>query len=218
MKDAAAIYVVDDDKAVLLSVKAMLSQHGYQAHGYLSAREFLVDAPQDLPGCLVTDLQMPEINGVELQQRLIADHSLLSVVIVTGVADVPTAVSLMERGAVTLLEKPYNHTDLVSAVERGLKMSHERWLKKRGEQSLLDRLASLTDEEQQVMECMLTGQPNKAIAHRLELSMRTVDRRRQAVLEKMGVCTAPELALLLGKLQVTATPFQQGKSGKVRQG
>jgi len=206
MTETIAVYVVDDDEAVLLSVQAMLSQHGYLCHCYLSAEEFLRDAPSDHPGCVITDLQMPAINGVELQQRLLAAQSPLSVVVVTGVADVPTTVSLMERGAVTLLEKPYNHDDLVRAVERGLAVSRERWLQKRNEQSVVDRLATLTDDERRVMECMLTGQPNKAVAHRLELSMRTVDRRRQAVLEKMAVRTAPELALLLGATRLSQLP------------
>ncbi len=202
MTENAAIFVVDDDEAVLLSVKAMLSQHGYQARGYHSAGDFLAEAPIDSPGCVVTDLQMPEISGIELQQRLHVINSLLAVVVVTGVADVPTTVAIMERGAITLLEKPYDHTELVQAVQRGLAISHERWLKKRSKQSVLDQLASLSDDERSVLECMLTGQPNKAIANRLNLSMRTIDRRRQAVLEKMGTHSAPELALLLGKAQV----------------
>ncbi len=215
MTENTTVYVVDDDEAVLLSVQAMLSQHGYLCRCYLSAEEFLRDAPRDSPGCVITDLQMPEVSGVELQQRLLASQSPLSVVVVTGVADVPTTVALMERGAVTLLEKPYNHDDLVRAVERGLAASRERWLKRRDEQSVLDRLASLTEDERRVMECMLTGQPNKAVAHRLELSMRTVDRRRQAVLEKMGVRTAPELALLLGATRLSQLP--SGISANVNQ-
>ena len=168
--------------------------------GYLSAKEFLADAPSDRPGCVITDLQMPGVSGVELQQRLLDANSFLAVVVVTGVADVPTTVALMEKGAVTLLEKPYDHNKLVIAVERGLSRSRERWLQAHDEQSARERLELLSKEERRVMDCMLTGQPNKAIAHRLGLSMRTVDRRRQAVLEKMGVRSAPELGLFLGTI------------------
>jgi len=200
MTDAGAVYIVDDDEAVLLSVKAMLSQHGYQSRGYLSADEFLAEAPSDCPGCVITDLQMPVVSGVELQQRLLAAKSFLAVVVVTGVADVPTTVTLMEKGAITLLEKPYDHNKLVLAVERGLTLSREQWLQARCEQLTRQRLESLTEDEHRVMQCMLTGQPNKTIAHRLGLSMRTVDRRRQAILEKMDVRTAPELGLLLGTI------------------
>jgi two-component system response regulator FixJ len=203
MTDSIAVYIVDDDEAVLLSVKAMLSQHGYQSRGFLSATEFLAEAPSDCPGCVITDLQMPVISGVELQQRLLAAQSFLSVVVVTGVADVPTTVALMEKGAITLLEKPYDHHKLVLAVERGLALSRDRWLQAHDQQLTRQRLESLTDDERRVMQCMLTGQPNKAIAHRLGLSMRTVDRRRQAVLEKMGVKTAPELGLMLGAMRMS---------------
>jgi two-component system, LuxR family, response regulator FixJ len=206
MTEENVIFVVDDDEAVLLSVQAMLKQHGYACRCYLSADEFLRDAPQDQPGCVITDLQMPRLSGVELQQRLIADESHLSVVVVTGVADVPTTVALMERGAVTLLEKPYNHDDLVHGVERALDISRNRWLQKQNRQTVHERLATLSEDECRVMECMLTGQPNKAVAHRLELSMRTVDRRRQSVLEKMGARTAPELALLLGTAGIVFPP------------
>lgn len=207
MSDSHAIFVVDDDEAVLMSVQAMLSQHGYDCQCHLTASEFLRSADADRPGCVITDLQMPEISGVELQQRLVAMNSPLAVVVVTGVADVPTTVSLMERGAVTLLEKPYNHDDLVRAVERGLAQSRDHFTQKQHNKSVLERLATLSDDERRVMDCMLTGQPNKAVAHRLELSMRTVDRRRQSVLEKMGVRTAPELALLLGSAGISTPPM-----------
>lgn len=216
MSDSISIFVVDDDEAVLMSVQAMLSQHGYLCQCHLTAEEFLRHAPVDRPGCVITDLQMPNITGVELQQRLVADKSPLSVVVVTGVADVPTTVAMMERGAVTLLEKPYNHDDLVRAVERGLAVSRERWLQKLNQKSVVERLATLSEDERRVMECMLTGQPNKAVAHRLELSMRTVDRRRQAVLEKMGVRTAPELALLLGAAGIS-TPTTEGPESEKQQ-
>jgi two-component system, LuxR family, response regulator FixJ len=198
MNDADAIYAVDDDEAVLLSVHAMLKQHGYAARCFSSAAVFLAEAPLDRPGCVITDVQMPEINGIELQQRLLDANSPLSVVVVTGVADVPMAVSLMESGAITLLEKPYNHHDLLRAVERGLAASHRRSEHQAIECQAHDRLAALTEEERNVLDCMLAGHPNKMIAHRLDMSMRTVDRRRHAVLEKMGVKSAPELALLVG--------------------
>ena len=214
MTDAATIYVIDDDQAVLLSVKALLSQHGYQVRCYLSAREFLDDAPLDRCGCVVTDVQMPDINGIELQQRLLAAKCLLSVVVVTGVADVPMAVTLMESGAVTLLEKPYDHNDLLHAVERGLAASRVRWQQRQQEQEVLDHLAMLTDEERRVMELMVAGKPNKAIARGLELGMRTVDRRRQSVLEKMGVETVPELALLLGTAGA-AEPGSRARSATI---
>lgn len=198
MTAAEYVYVVDDDEAVLLSVKAILTQHGYQVQCFLSAEAFLAEIPSNVSGCAITDVQMPGMDGVELQQRLKAARSLLSVVVVTGVADVPLAVTMMERGAVTLLEKPYDHIDLLDAVAKGIGASRKRAELISGEETVQQRLATLTDEELQVMECMLADRPNKAIAHVLDLSMRTVDRRRRAVLDKMKVKSVPELALLIG--------------------
>src|SRR5262245_45380092 len=113
MTETSHVYAVDDDEAVLASVKAVLSLYGHRVACYSSAEEFLEEASLEDPGCVVTDLQMPEVSGVELQRRLLAAHSPLAVVVVTGVADVPTAVTMMERGAVTLLEKPYDHAALL---------------------------------------------------------------------------------------------------------
>lgn len=202
MAEPTTIYVVDDDEAVLLSVNALLSQHGYIVRCYLSAAEFLADASLDNCGCLVTDVQMPDINGMELQRRLLSADSPLSVVVVTGVADVPMAVELMKSGAVTLLEKPYDHNDLLEAVRNGLAASREHWETIHRQRGVAERLATLTDEEREVMNLMVAGKPNKAIARGLKLGMRTIDRRRQSVLKKMGVDTVPELALLLGSAQV----------------
>lgn len=198
MSDANTVYAVDDDDAVLLSVKAVLGQHGYQVECFSSAEQFLSQVALDEPGCVVTDLQMPGMDGVELQRQLLERGSLLSAVIVTGVADVATAVKLMERGAVTLLEKPYDHLALLQAVEHGLVSSFDRWHQRQREKSIQEKLATLTDDETKVLSHMLTGEANKAVARALEMSMRTVDRRRQAVLKKMGVHSVPELALLLG--------------------
>ena len=191
------VYVVDDDEAVLLSVKAILSQHGYQVHCYSSAEEFLALIPTDVAGCVITDVQMPGMDGIELQERLKTAQPF-SVVVVTGVADVPLAVTMMERGAVTLLEKPYDHIDLLDAVAKGVASSRNRSEAVHNKDTVQQRLATLSSEEQKVLDCMLADKPNKAIAHCLDLSMRTVDRRRRAVLDKMQVNSIPELALLMG--------------------
>lgn len=205
------IYVVDDDRAVLSSVHAVLARTGRRVHCLASAEEFFAAAELQRAGCVVTDVQMPGIGGVELQNRLLAAHSPLAVVVVTGVANVPIAVAMMERGAVTLLEKPYAAADLLSAVERGLAVSAERWR----EQSVARRLAQLTAEERNVLAQLLAGQPNKAIAHTVSMSMRTVDRRRQAVLEKMGVHSVAELAVLLASTGLVR-PLESGQAAAER--
>ena len=224
MTGAEHVYVIDDDEAVLLSVKAILSQHGYRVQGFSSAEDFLTAIPADVAGCVITDVQMPGIDGVELQQRLKTSRMPFSLVVVTGVADVPIAVTMMERGAVTLLEKPYDHIDLLDAVAKGIAASRKRAELVSNEETVRQRLDMLSSEEQQVMEYMLADKPNKAIAHSLDLSMRTVDRRRRAVLDKMQVKSLPGLALLVGTAghnkseihtphrQQTAQPIATGDS------
>ena len=148
--------------------------------------------------CLITDVRMPVISGAELLQRLNAAGSPISTIVVTGVADVPTAVALMENGAVTLLEKPYDQAILLKAVVRGLEASKKLWEKQQAKRSVGQRLQTLSEEEQQVLQFMLSGEPNKIISSKLDLSMRTVDRRRQTILKKMQVQSLPELAMLVG--------------------
>jgi FixJ family two-component response regulator len=198
MLEPLLVYVVDDDPAVVDSVDALLSQHGYEVLGFSNGQQFLDEADLSGPACLISDVQMPIVNGAELLNRLRELNCPISVIVVTGVADVPMAVALMESGAVTLLEKPYDPAALLDAVHRALLASDQRWQKQQSDRSVNDRLHSLSEEERSVMKLMLTGEPNKNISSRLHLSMRTVDRRRQSILRKMQVDSVPELALLLG--------------------
>lgn len=197
MLNVGNVFIVDDDEAILASVKAVLSQFGYDPQCFHSADDFLKQAPLDAPGCVVTDLQMPGIDGFQLQERLAAMHSLLSIVVLTGVADVPTAVKVMRNGAATLLEKPYVSRDLLISVQQGLDASKKRWHTWQLEREVQAKLITLTDDERAVMKLMLSGAPNKSIASSMDLGMRTVDRRRQAIFSKMGVNTVAELAMLL---------------------
>ena len=197
------IYVVDDDAAVLNSLQALLQAHGFQVQCYSSAEHFLSEVAMNRRGCVVTDVAMPGMSGVDLVRRLHEAKSPLSIVVVTGVANVPMAVSLMEYGAVTLLEKPYDSDRLLAAVNRGLTISGQQCEQWQREQEVQRRLSQLTDEERSVMDRLLADKPNKAISAELNLSLRTVDRRRQSVLEKLGVDSVPEMALMLGPLRQT---------------
>ena len=200
MNAESCIYVVDDDMAVLQSVKAVLAELNSDVFCYQSADLFLTEVPIDKPGCLITDLQMPGISGMELHQRLVHAKSPLSVVVVTGVADVPTTVTVMRSGAVTLLEKPYEPTELLRATQEALARSQQRWQQEQSQRTVLQRLNQLTNEERQIMEAMLANKTNKAIAQQLEISMRTVDRRRNAILEMMVVKSVSELAASLSRV------------------
>ena len=200
MKSESCIYVVDDDMAVLQSVKAVLSELNCEVFCYQSADQFLTEATTERPGCLITDLQMPGMSGLELHQRLVHAKSPLSVVVVTGVADVPTTVTVMRSGAVTLLEKPYEPTELLRATKEALAMSQERWQKQLSDRTVLHRMSQLTDDERQIMDAMLASKTNKAISQQLDISMRTVDRRRSAILEIMDVKSVAGLAASLSRV------------------
>lgn len=195
------IYVVDDDAAVLSSLQALFSAHNYQVQCYSSAEQFLRDVATNRRGCVITDVAMPGMSGVDLVRRLHEVKSPLSIVVVTGVATVPMAVNLMAYGAITLLEKPYDSQQLLEAVDRGLTISGQQCEQSQREQDIQRRLNQLTDEERNVMDRLLADKPNKAISAELHLSLRTVDRRRQSVLEKLGVASVPEMALMIGPLR-----------------
>ena len=203
------IYVVDDDAAVLGSLQALFSAHNYQVQCFSSAEHFLREISINRRGCVITDVAMPGMSGVDLVRRLHEAKSPLSIVVVTGVATVPMAVNLMEFGAFTLLEKPYDSQQLLQAVDRGLTISGQQCEQTQREQEIQRRLNQLTDEERNVMDRLLADKPNKAISAELHLSLRTVDRRRQSVLEKLGVGSVPEMALMLGPLRHAETTNRQ---------
>lgn len=187
MKAPRPVFVVDDEKQVLDSVRCLLLTDKHDVHCYQNAKDFLNEITPDQVGCLITDLGMPEIDGFELQERLMAMRSLLSVIIVTGKADVHSAVRLMKNGAITLLEKPYPPEDLLDEVQHSLEVSQRRGEIRRLRDTARRLLQLLVDEERQVMKLAAEGLPNKAIAQRLTMSARTVDRRRQSAQNKLGI-------------------------------
>ncbi len=199
---SANLFVVDDEQSVLESVKAVLETFGFAPQCYLSGDQFLAEASLTDAGCVITDLQMPGVDGVRLQQRLLELQSPLSVIVLSGTADVPTVVNVMRKGAYTLLEKPYSSKDLVASVQSALDASERYFQKQQIEKRVRALIATLTSEERTVMKQMLAGVPNKNMASVMDIGMRTVDRRRQAVFTKMGVGTIAELATLLNSASI----------------
>jgi len=194
-------YVIDDDPAVLDSVSELLVAAGIRALAFTSAEQFLHQLTPAAAGCIVTDLKMQGMSGADLLRVLRDSGCRLPVVVVSGHADVPVTVEVMERGAITLLQKPYKAEELLDAVQRALETFLSEQRRFRELQDIRQRLDSLQPDEYGVMRLMIQGQPNKTIAAELEISMRTVDRRRSAVLEKMGVASAPEVARLVALLE-----------------
>lgn len=197
------VYLIDDDEAVLNSQLELLTAAGVSAQSYRSAESFLAVLTSQSAGCVITDLKMSGMSGLDLQRKLIAIDSPLPLIVVSGHANVPTTVELMENGAITLLQKPYDAHELLSAVQRGLDQFVENRERALELNSIQRRLDSLTEAEMSVLELMIAGRPNKVISTDLEISMRTVDRRRSIVLEKMQVDSAPELARLVTLVEAT---------------
>ncbi|ALK08283.1 response regulator transcription factor [Blastochloris viridis] len=190
----ARVFVVDDDAAIRDSLVWLFRSRGLLALSFSSGEAFLDTWRPDLDGCIVADIRMEGIGGLELFDRLKQQGSRLPVVFLTGHGDVPMAVSALKRGARDFIEKPFNDNDLVDIV---IAVLDEQAVLRAAEQQSLERdhrLDRLTARERQVLDLLLEGRLNKQIADELGVSMRTVEVHRARVFEKMGVRNAVELA------------------------
>ena len=179
------VYVVDDDEAVRDSLAMLLRSVGLQAVAFDSAQAFLEQIDIDQPGCLVLDIRMPGISGMELAQRLRERDCALPIIFITGHGDVPMAVEAMKLGALDFLQKPFRDQDLLDRIQQALVRNETDWVAARDRECIRQRLEALTPREQQVLEQLLDGKSNKAIAADLELSQRTVEIHRARIMEKM---------------------------------
>ena len=190
------VYIVDDDQLVLRTVRDVLGASGLASQTFSSAAELLAVVSPDDIGCVVTDLQMPGMNGLELQQALIEKESYLSLIMLTGHADVPVTVEVMKRGAITLIEKPFKIDRLSSEVKRAMEVSEKRYTESKRVLEARALIALLSEEELAVLDCAAAGKPNKAIGSELSMSSRTVDRRRHTALKKLQVDSVSKFAVI----------------------
>jgi FixJ family two-component response regulator len=197
--DAAApqVYLVDDDPLVLRTLARVLRRAGYRVATFESPLRFLREAALTPPCCLVLDLQMPEMDGVQLQQRVAATEHPPSIVFISGGADVPTSVRVMKAGAVDFLAKPFANKDLLSAVAAALRLAEERHQAERGAREARQRLARLTPREREVCEGVARGLKSKEIAEELGAAVKTVNVHRSRVMAKLGVASVAALVKLL---------------------
>lgn len=190
------IYVVDDDAAVRSALCALLGSVNLDALAFDSAETFLQAADPDMAGCLLLDVRMPGMSGLELQRVLKERGIGLPVIIITGHGDVPMAVRAMKAGATEFIEKPFNEQALLDAIHASLAADVEAW-QRRGElKAVEERLNRLTQREYEVLELLITGLPSKRIAAKLGISERTVDVHRFNIMRKTGVSTMAELIQL----------------------
>lgn len=193
------VYLVDDDDAIRDALVWLFRSYGMSTRAWPSAESFLADYQSEMSGCLILDIRMNGMSGVELYDELQRKSSTLPVIFLTGHGDVPLAVSLVKRGAFDFIEKPFNDHTLVARVRAAHELVESR-RREDGERAAIEaRLALLTERERQVMHAILAGKMNKVIADELGIAMRTVEVHRARVFDKMGVRSAVELAQTLAR-------------------
>lgn len=195
----ATLFVVDDDAAITRAISSFARLMNLRVETFASAEEFLKAYDPHRPGCLVLDVKMPGMSGLELQQKLIAEDIGLPIIMISGHSDVPMAVEAMTAGAVTFLEKPFSQQELSVAIREAIQRDAEKRSagKQRAEAS--ERVARLTVKEREVMDRILIGMTNKQIAAELELSHRAIEDRRARVMRKLNVRSVAELVTLVGE-------------------
>jgi len=193
------VYIVDDDEAMRDSLKWLLESRGLKVELYPSAEAFLHAFSNDLCGCLVLDVRMPGMSGLDLYEQLQAQASTLPVIFVTGHGDVPMAVSALKKGAADFIEKPFNDQDILRLIESCMKQDRAAAARRAENASLTQRADSLTQREREVLGLIVGGKLNKQIADELGISIKTVEVHRSRVMEKMGANSVAELVQLVLK-------------------
>lgn len=191
------VYVVDDDPAMRHSLAWLIGALGVSVESFGSGEEFLRAVRPDRPGCLVTDVRMPGMSGLELQDTLARAGSLLAVVVITGHGDVPMAARAFRGGAVDFIEKPFNDQLLLDRVHEALETSMRAWTVHARKAEVRSLLARLTPRERQVADLVVAGKLNKVIAAEINLSPKTVELHRHNVMEKLEVGSVADLTRLL---------------------
>lgn len=190
--DTLAVYIVDDDESVRDSIRTILESSGFHCRTYASAVEFLA-VLQDAPGCALVDVRMPGMDGLALLEAMKERRIDVPVVMMTGFADVPLAVRAMKAGAIDFIEKPMAREDLLGAVSRAMERARIAQFAVSDHQAAKSRFDRLTDREREVLDLLVSGNPNKTVAHKLGISPRTVEIHRSRLMEKAGVKNFAEL-------------------------
>jgi len=191
------VSLLDDQEAVVVAAGRMLRAEGFAVRTWTSAAAFLEAYDSAIPGCLVSDVRMPDMTGLELQQALSARHLRTPIIFMTGVGDVAMAAQAMKAGAVTFLCKPVERAELVAAVREALAYDAAVRARQQEERVISMRLATLTPRELQVLDLLTMGLMNKQIAHELGTVEKTIRKHRGRILEKMNVSTAAALVNML---------------------
>ena len=204
------VYVVDDDAQACHAVAELIHSFGQEVRSYQSATAFLDNVVEDRPGCVLVDLRMPGMDGLELQRRLKERGMSLPVIVVTAHADTALTVESFRHGAITVLEKPTRDEDLWNAVQEALVRSEKEFLRVRHQQSLETRLKRLSPQDRAVLRLMLEGEKNRTIAKRLGVSLRTVENRRRRVFDVMEADSVARLTRSVVEYEHNLLPINNG--------
>jgi FixJ family two-component response regulator len=204
------VFIVDDDPDMRDSLCWLMTTVGLRVAVYASAAEFLGAFRPRGPGCLVFDVRMPGMSGLDLYENLVARGEGMPVIFITAFADVPMAIRALKSGAVEFVEKPFNRQDLLDRVQRAIYDDVERRRQVADREAIRNQFQRLTAKERQVLELIVQGRPNKAISASLEITPRAVEMRRASLMKKLGVRTFAELLRLTIGLEVITEERKNG--------
>ncbi len=196
------VFIVDDDEAFRDSLKYLLESVSMVVETYASAEDFLKNYTPYRQGCLLLDIRMPEMSGLQLQQELNKYHYPLPIIMLTAHGDVPMAVQAMKHGAMEFLEKPFNDQELLELIQLALKTDKKNYKKRLEYDSIIARLKNLTRREHEVLLLVVNKHSNKVMAEKLNVSIKTVESHRKHVMEKLHANSLVDLLEMLGRHQV----------------
>jgi RNA polymerase sigma factor (sigma-70 family) len=191
--DDATVYVVDDDGSTRELLAWLMKRHGLRAELFADARSFLAAYRADAPGCVVVDLNMPGMNGLDLQQYLKRHGVTLPVIFLSGGADVPKAVRAVREGAIDFIEKPFDYKRVVTLVQQCIRRDAAERQARECKRAFCERLAALTQREREVLDLVVAGRMNREIAESLDISIKTVEAHRARIMEKLQAHSLAEL-------------------------
>ncbi len=199
------IFIVDDDPAMRDSLSWLIETIGYPVELFSSAQDFLDSYRDDAPGCLILDVRLPGMSGLQLQQKMNKENIILPIIIISGHGDVPMAVKAMQQGAQVFLEKPFRDQELLDNIQEALEVDTKNRIKAAVSKEVLDCIGVLTQRENEVMELMVKGNSSKEIAKECGISVKTIEIHRARVMEKMQADSLPELVHMILNLQKDMT-------------
>lgn len=214
---APIVYVVDDDVSVRESLELLIQNEGWQVEMFASASEFLNRPRTPTPSCLILDVGLPDLNGLDLQQRISTERTAMPIIFITGHGDIPMTVRAMKAGAIEFLTKPFSDKALLNAVHQALERSQVALSEEATTQELRNSYASLTFRERQVMALVVAGLLNKQVGGELGISEITVKAHRGKVMEKMKAGSLADLVKMAGKLGVPQAPALRMQGGSKTQ-